>query len=78
MSKILRQSLAKHPFQPITVVMSNGTSIVIEHAEFAVVLVQAGFLYVELPHETEPHFLNLRQIADVRVKDLVLDEPDEA
>ena len=68
MLSILRKALAAHPFEPITVVTSDGASVVIRHPDFAAVLRKAGVLYVELPEEEEPHFISLRLIKDVRTK----------
>ena len=80
MTSILKKALAAHPFENVTVVTSNGASIVIKHREFAAVLAKAGVLYVELPEEEEPRFIGLRHIKEVRAKNLVPDEeePSEA
>ena len=68
MLAILKKALAAHPFVPITVVTSDGPSVVIRHPDFAAVLRKAGVLYVELPEEEEPHFISLRLIKDVHAK----------
>ena len=68
MISLLKKALAAHPFEPITVVTSDGSSISIKHPDFAAVLRKAGVLYVELPEEEEPHFISLRHIKDVRTK----------
>ena len=77
MISILKKALSAHPFEPVTVVTSNGSSVVIKHRDFAAVLVKAGVLYVELPEEDEPRFIGLRHIREVRAKNLVPDD-DEA
>ena len=64
----LKKALSAHPFEPITVVTSDGASIMIRHPDFAAILRKAGVLYVELPEEEEPHFIGLRLIEDVRTK----------
>ena len=76
MTSILKKALAAHPFEPITVETSNGSTVVINHREFAAVLVKAGVLYVELPEEEEPRFIGLRHIKEVRAKNLVPDDED--
>jgi hypothetical protein len=76
MIAILKKALATHRFEPITVVTSNGASVVIKHREFAAVLARAGVLYVELPEEVEPRFIGLRHIREVRARNLVPDEED--
>ena len=68
MISILRKALAARPFEPITVVTSDGASILISHPDFAAVLRRAGVLYVELPEEEEPRFISLRLIKKVRAK----------
>ena len=81
MLSILKKALAAHPFEPITVISSDGSSLVIQHPEFAAVLRKAGVLYVELPEEEEPRFVSLRLIKEVRTKlapyGLDEDESDE-
>ena len=66
MISILKKALAAHPFEPITVVSSDGSSIPIKHPDFAAVLRRAGVLYVELPEEEDPRFISLRLIKEVR------------
>jgi hypothetical protein len=77
MISILKQALGQHPFQPITVVTSDGASVIIKNAEFAAVLRKAGLLYIELPEEPEPRFISLRLIKKVRAKDLTPHDMDE-
>ncbi len=77
MIAILRQALTQHPFQPITVVTSDGASVVINNPEFAAVLRKAGLLYIELPEEQEPRFISLRLIKEVRARDLAPHDLDE-
>ena len=76
MTSILKKALAAHPFEPITVETSNGATVVINHREFAAVLVKAGVLYVELPEEEEPRFIGLRHIKEIRAKNLVPDDEE--
>ena len=78
MISILRKALAQHPFQPITVFTSDGASVVINNPELAAILRKAGWLYVELPEETEPRFISLRHIKEIRARDLVPDDEEEA
>lgn len=68
MLSILKKALTAHPFEPITVVTSDGSSVVISHPDFAAVLRKAGVLYVEFPEEEEPHFISLPLIKDVCTK----------
>ena len=68
MISILKKALAANPFEPITVVTSDGASVLISHPDFAAVLRRAGVLYVELPEEEEPRFIGLRLIKEVRAK----------
>ena len=70
MISVLKQALAAHPFEPITVVTSDGASIVINHPDFVAVLKRVGVLYVELPEEREGRFISLRLIKEVRSKSL--------
>ena len=70
MISALKQALAAHPFKPITVVTSDGASIIISHPDFAAVLRRVGVLYVELPDELEGRFISLRLIKEVRAKNL--------
>ena len=72
MISVLKQALAAHPFEPITVVTSDGASIVISHPDFAAVLKRVGVLYIELPEEPEGRFVSLRLIKEVRAKNLTL------
>ena len=76
MVSILKKALSAHPFESITVIKSNGSSVIIKHWEFAAVLTRAGVLYVELPEEEEPRFIGLRHIKEVRAKNLVPDEEE--
>jgi hypothetical protein len=76
MISILKKALSAHPFEPVTVVTSNGASVIIKHREFAAVLARAGVLYVELPEEEEPRFIGLRHIKEVRAKNLVPDDEE--
>ena len=76
MISILKKALAAHPFEPITVVTSNGSRTLIQHRDFAAVLLRAGVLYVELPEEEEPRFIGLRHIREVRAKNLVPDDEE--
>ena len=80
MIAVLKQALAAHPFKPITVVTSDGASLVITHPDFAAVLRRVGVLYVELPEEPEGRFISLRLIKEVRSESLTLHglEDDEA
>ena len=77
MISVLKQALAAHPFEPITVVTSDGASIVISHPDFAAVLRRVGVLYVELPEEPEGRFVSLRLIKEVRAKNLTLHGLDD-
>ena len=70
MISVLKQALAALPFEPVTIVTSDGTSIVIGHPDFAAVLRRVGVLYVELPEEPEGRFISLRLIKEVRAKSL--------
>lgn len=78
MTSILKKALSAHPFEPVTVVTSNGASVVIKHREFAAVLTKAGVLYIELPEEEEPRFIGLRHIREVRAKNLAPDDEEAA
>lgn len=77
MISVLKQALAAHPFEPITVVTSDGASLVISHPDFAAVLRRVGVLYVELPEEPEGRFISLRLIKEVRSKSLTPHGMDE-
>ena len=77
MISILRQALAAHPFEPITVVTADGATMVIKRAEFAAVLKRAGVLYVEPPQESKPRFVSLCLIKEVRAKNLAPTLADE-
>jgi hypothetical protein len=70
MIPLLREALGRHPFLPVTVVLSNGELVRIENQNFAAVLAQAGLLYVESPSDPEPRFINLRLVREIRTKDL--------
>ncbi len=72
MISILKQALTAHPFEPITVVASDGASVVISHPDSAAVLRRVGVLYVELPEEPEGRFISLRLIKEVRSRSLSL------
>ena len=76
MVSILKKALSAHPSEPVTVKTSNGSTVVINHRDFAAVLVKAGVLYVELPEEEEPRFIGLRHIKEVRAKNLVPDDEE--
>ena len=79
MISVLRQALTAHPFEPITVLTSDGANLVIKHPDFAAVLRRAGVLYLELPEEREGRFISLRLIQEVRVRSLTPDTlEDEA
>ncbi len=77
MISVLKQALAAHPFEPITVVTSDGASLVISHPDFAAVLRRVGVLYVELPEEPEGRFISLHLIKEVRSKSLTPHGVDE-
>ena len=70
MISVLKQALTAHPFEPVTVVTSDGASVIISHPDFAAVLRRVGVLYVELPEEPEGRFISLRLIKEVRSKSL--------
>lgn len=73
MMSLLRQALARHPFKPITLVLHDGEKLTIDNSEFASVLGRAGLLYLERPEDTEPRFLNLLLVKEVRTKDFTPD-----
>ena len=70
MIAVLKQALAAVPFEPITVVTSDGASVLIGHPDFAAALRRVGVLYIELPEEPEGRFISLRLIKEVRSKSL--------
>jgi len=73
MISLLRQALARHPFQAVTLVMVDGETLTIQNSEFASVLRRAGLLYLERPEDKEPRFLNLLLVKEVRTKDFTPD-----
>lgn len=77
MLSVLKQALAAHPFEPVTVITSDGASVVIGHPDFAAVLRRVGVLYVELPEEPEGRFISLRLIKEIRAKNLTPHGMDE-
>jgi hypothetical protein len=73
MLSLLKQALARHPFKPVTLVLHDGENVSIQNSEFASVLGRAGLLYLERPEDSEPRFLNLLLVKEVRTKDFTPD-----